>query len=88
MTTEFVRLDPNMTVGDALTHTRVAQDKESIYACYVMEPTERTCRALSRCAIWLMSDLTRPLPEVMRRKRSTVNSLDDQEVVAKKIAAY
>jgi magnesium transporter len=37
MTTEFVRLDPSMRVGDALKHIRsVAREKESIYAllCY------------------------------------------------------
>ena len=34
MTTEFVRLDPKMTVSDALKHIRaVAIEKESIYAC-------------------------------------------------------
>src|SRR5262245_65121590 len=39
MTTEFVRLDPAMKVGEALRHIRsVAREKESIYACYVMEP--------------------------------------------------
>src|SRR5262245_24260504 len=39
MTTEFVRLGPEMTVGDALKHIRsVAREKESIYACYVLEP--------------------------------------------------
>jgi len=35
MTTEFVRLDPKMSVGEALRHIRaVAQEKESMYACY------------------------------------------------------
>src|SRR5678816_3846572 len=38
MTTEFVRLDPKMTVSEALKHIRaVAREKESIYACYVMD---------------------------------------------------
>ena len=36
MTTEFVRLDSKLTVGEALKHIRaVAREKESIYACYV-----------------------------------------------------
>ncbi|MEK7833852.1 MAG: CBS domain-containing protein, partial [Acidobacteriota bacterium] len=39
MTTEFVRLDPAMSVSDALKHIRsVAREKESIYACYVLDP--------------------------------------------------
>src|SRR6185436_13928155 len=39
MTTEFVELDPKMTIAGAIKHIRsVARDKESIYACYVVEP--------------------------------------------------
>ena len=49
MTTEFVRLDPKMTVAEALKHIRsVAQEKESIYACYVMDPeTDKLLGAIS-----------------------------------------
>src|SRR5262249_56036232 len=40
MTTEFVRLTPEMTVGEALAHIpSVACDKESIYASYVLPPS-------------------------------------------------
>ena len=35
-----------------------------------------------------MAELTTPVTEVMRRKPVTVNALDDQELVAKKIAKY
>ncbi len=43
MTTEFVRLDPAMNVGDALRHIRsVAREKESIYACYVLDPESQS----------------------------------------------
>ena len=42
MTTEFVSLDPSMTVADALAHIRaVAAEMESIYACYVLEAGSR-----------------------------------------------
>ncbi|HEY7514287.1 MAG TPA: CBS domain-containing protein, partial [Vicinamibacteria bacterium] len=48
MTTEFVRLDPDMKVGDALRHIRsVAQEKESIYACYVMDPAGKLLGSVS-----------------------------------------
>jgi magnesium transporter len=89
MTTEFVRLDPRMTVSDALKHIRsVAQEKESIYACYVMEPaTDRLLGAVSLRDL-VMSELDCPLPQVMRRKPVTVNVLDDQELVAQKIGKY
>src|SRR5215510_11813562 len=89
MTTEFVRLDPKMTVGDALKHIRaVAQEKESIYACYLMDPeTDRLIGAVSLRDL-VMAELDLPLLKVCRRKPVTVNVLDDQELVAQKIGKY
>jgi magnesium transporter len=89
MTTEFVRLDQSMTVGEALKHIRaVASEKESIYACYVLEAgSERLLGAVSLRDL-VMAELTQPLKQVMRRRPVTVNALDDQELVAKKIGKY
>ena len=89
MTTEFVRLDPSMTVGAALKHIRsVARAKESIYACYMLEPgTGRLLGSVSLRDL-VMAELDRPVTEVMRRKPVTVNALDDQELVAQRIAKY
>jgi magnesium transporter len=89
MTTEFVRLAPKMTVADALKHIRsVAQEKESIYACYVMDPeTDRLLGAVSLRDL-VMAELERPIVQVMRRKLVTVNVQDDQEKVAEKIGKY
>ena len=89
MTTEFVQLDPQMSVGAALKHIRsVAIEKESIYACYVLEQsTKRLLGALSLRDL-VMADIEAPLTKVMRTKPITVNALDDQEVVAQKIAKY
>ena len=89
MTTEFVRLDPKMTVGDALKHIRVvAREKESIYACYVMEPgTGRLLGAVSLRDL-VMAELEQPVTKVMHPKPVTVNALDDQEVVAQRIGKY
>src|SRR2546428_13058823 len=89
MTTEFVRLDPKMSVGDALKHIRsVAREKESIYACYVMEPTMGRLLGAVSLRDLVMTELERPVTEVMRRKPVTVHALEDQEAVAKKIAKY
>jgi magnesium transporter len=89
MTTEFVRLDPKMIVGDALKHIRsVAREKESIYACYVMEPqTAKLVGAVSLRDL-VMADINAPVTDVMRKKPVTVNALDDQEDVARKIGKY
>src|SRR6266404_4466913 len=89
MTTEFVRLNPKMSVSDALKHIRsVAREKESIYACYVMEPG--TARLLGSVSLrdLVMAELEAPLTKVMRIKPVTVNALDDQEAVAQKMAKY
>jgi magnesium transporter len=89
MTTEFVHLDVNMTVGAALKHIRsVAREKESIYACYVIESgTDHLLGAVSLRDL-VMAELHSPITEVMRRKPVTVNALDDQELVAQKIGKY
>ena len=78
-----------MTVGEALKHIRsVAREKESIYACYVLEPgTGRLLGAVSLRDL-VMAELERPLTDVMRKKPVTVAALDDQEAVAHKIAKY
>lgn len=89
MTTEFVRLAAGMTVGDCLKHVRaVAREKESIYACYVLEPgTGRLLGSVSLRDL-VMAELAQPVEKVMRRKPVTVAALDDQEAVANKIAKY
>ena len=89
MTTEFVKLDPRINVGEALKHIRsVARDKESIYACYVLEP--ETGKLLGSVSLrdLVMAEMNQPLAQVMRRKPITVHTGDDQEAVANKIAKY
>ena len=89
MTTEFVELDSSMTVATALKHIRaVAREKESIYACYVIEPqTKRLLGAVSLRDL-VMAELDAPVEKVMRAKPITVNALEDQEAVAHKISKY
>jgi len=84
-----VRLDPGWTVGECLKHIRsVAREKESIYACYVMQP--QTGQLLGSVSLrdLVMAELQQPVEKVMRRKPVTVSALDDQEAVAAKIAKY
>lgn len=89
MTTEFVRLDPGMTVGQAYKHIRaVAREKETIYSCYVLEP--KTERLLGSVALddLVMAEMDHPLTEVMQTHPITVQVLEDQESVAQKIGKY
>lgn len=89
MTTEFVRLAPGMSVGECLRHIRgVARQRESIYACYVLEPETGRLQGAVSLRDLVMADLEQPVEKVMRRKPVTVHARDDQELVAQKIAKY
>ena len=89
MTTEFVQLDPALKVGEALKHIRaVAREKESIYACYVLEPGTGKLLGSVSLRDLVMAELDAPVTEVMRRKPVTVDAEDDQEAVAQKIGKY
>src|SRR5262245_34632488 len=89
MTTEFVKLDQRITVGEALKHIRSgARDKESIYACYVLEPETGTLLGAVSLRDLVMAELNQPVTQVMRRKPITVHTDDDQETVAHRIAKY
>lgn len=89
MTTEFVHLDPAMSVGDALKHIRsVAREKESIYACYVLDPANGQLLGSISLRDLVMAEVTQAVTAVMRRKPVTVDTDEDQESVAHKIAKY
>ncbi|MBK7597663.1 MAG: magnesium transporter [Acidobacteria bacterium] len=89
MTTEYVRLDPQMTVGDALKHIRsVAREKESIYACYVLEPDTDKLLGSASLRDLVMAEINDSVSNVMRRKPVSVEANDDQEAVAQRIAKY
>ncbi len=88
-TTEFVRLDPAMSVGEALKHIRsVAREKESIYACYVLDPENEKLLGAVSLRDLVMAEINQPVTSVMRRKPVTVSADEDQESVAHKIAKY
>jgi magnesium transporter len=89
MTTEFVRLTPDMTAVQSLAHIReVAQDRETIYACYIVEPqTNKLLGAVSLRDL-VMADADRPVREIMRSHPVTVHTLLPQRDVARKISKY
>lgn len=89
MTTEFVQLGPALKVGEALKHIRaVAREKESIYACYVLEPGTGKLLGSVSLRDLVMAEFDAPITKVMRRKPVTVDAEDDQEAVAQKIGKY
>jgi magnesium transporter len=89
MTTEFIRLEPGMSVGEALRRVRAAaRERESVFACYVMDSETGQLLGAVSLRDLVMAEPDQPLTAVMRRKPVTVNALDRQEAVAAKIAKY
>ena len=89
MTTEFVRLGPAITVEQALDYIRAtAHDRESIYACYIVEPgSDKLLGAVS------LRDLVMADPCTAGRGSHaphpvTVNTGDPQKEVVLKISKY
>ncbi len=89
MATEFVHLAPTMTVSDALERIReVARHRESIYACYVVEPgTDRLLGAVSLRDL-VMADAALPIVQVMRSNPVTVGVLEPRKNAVQKISKY
>jgi magnesium transporter len=89
MTTEFVSLEPEMTVQQALDQVRtVAAERETIYACYVLEPDSGHLLGAVSLRDLVIADPGRRISEIMRRRPVTVRALDRQEEVADKVSKY
>ena len=82
MTTEYVRLIPEMTVADALAHVKqVAIDKETIYTCYVTDQKRHLIGIVTAKSLLLSaSDVT--LEEIMEENVVFAKTSDDKEEVA------
>ena len=82
MTTEYVRLVPEMTVRDALHHIRnVAIDKETIYTCYVTDK-KRHLLGIVTAKDLLLSERDVTLEEIMEENVIYARTSDDKEEVA------
>ena len=88
MTPEFVDLKENMTVAEAFEKIRkVGVDKETIYKCYVLS-LKRKLLGVVDVKDMLFANEETPIKEIMKVNIIKVNTLDDQEEVAKKFDKY
>ena len=88
MTTEYVSLDEDITVEDALKRIRrTGLDKETIYTCYVTKP-DRTLLGYISAKKLLLSDDEMIISEIMETNVIFVNTHEDKEVVAKEMSKY
>lgn len=88
MTTEYVSLDEDITVADALKRIRrTGVDKETIYTCYVTKP-DRTILGYVSAKKLLLSDEEMIIADIMDTNLIYVKTDEDKEVVAKEMSKY
>ena len=82
MTTEYVRLVPEMTVSEALEHIKsVAIDKETIYTCYVTDK-KRHLLGIVTAKDLLLNEHDVTLDSIMEENVVFSRTSDDKEEVA------
>ena len=88
MTTEYVSLRPNMTVGEAILRIRrQGVDKETIYTCYVTK--DRVLVGIvSVKDLLLAEDDETKIEDIMLTNLISVTTHTDQEEVARMLAHY
>lgn len=88
MTTEYVTLRPAMTVGEAILRIRrTGVDKETIYTCYVTD--NRSLVGLVTVKdLLLAEDDDSPVRDIMETHVISLNTMTDQEEVARMFAKY
>ncbi len=88
MTTEFIVLRPTMTAEMAIKRIRrTGVDKETIYTCYVTDENNRLI-GITTVKDLLLAEDDDLVRELMEENVISVNTLDDQEHVAKKFSNY
>ena len=88
MTTEYVKLTPGMTVGDAILRIgRTGVDKETIYTCYVLENRILVGTVSVKSLLLAPSDL-QTIDSIMESNLITVTTHTDQEEVARTMSKY
>ena len=89
MTTEFVSLRAHMTVEEAILRIRrQGVDKETIYTCYVLAKDRTLIGLVTVKDLLLAEDDEMTIEELMLTNMIFVNTLTDQEEVAKMLSKY
>ena len=88
MTTECVILRPKMTAEEAIKRIRrTGIDKETIYTCYVSD-ADSTLIGIITIKTLLLSEDDEVIENIMEPNVISVNTLDDQELVAQMFNKY
>ncbi len=88
MTIEFVSLRPTMTVDEAFERIRqTAIDKETIYTCYVTDPTNKLLGLVSAKDL-MLAKKSATIEEIMTENVIYAHTEDDKEDVSRMISDY
>ena len=88
LTTEYIRLYPDMTVSQAFdVIRRTGIDKETVYTCYVTDRKRKLIGVVSARTL-LLSDMEAMIGDVMEENVISVTTLDDKELVANQLQKY
>ena len=88
MTTEYVRLNKNMSVADAFARIRrIGYEKETIYTCYVTE-SDRTLVGVVTAMDLMLAETDTLISELMETNVISANTHDDRESVVIKFSDY
>jgi magnesium transporter len=88
MTVEFMDLKENLTVRQAIERIRrLGTDSETINICYVLDPQRKLLGAVALRYL-LLSDEEELIGEIMQDNVIAVNTLTDQEEVARQFQKY
>ncbi|MBO5736268.1 MAG: magnesium transporter [Clostridia bacterium] len=88
MTIEFVSLRPTMTVDDAFERIRrTAIDKETIYTCYVIDPTNKLLGLVTAKDL-MLAPKTALIEDIMNDNVIYAHTEEDKEHVARTISDY
>ncbi|MDK6863337.1 MULTISPECIES: magnesium transporter [Nosocomiicoccus] len=88
MTTEFVSIDSEMTVHEAMVHLRkVAPDSETIYYLFVTDINNKLVGIISLRDL-IIADEDEYIGDIMKERVISVNVADDQEQVAYMMRDY
>ncbi|MBQ9728458.1 MAG: magnesium transporter [Clostridia bacterium] len=88
MTIEYVSLRPSMTVDEAFERIRrTAIDKETIYTCYVIDPTNKLIGLVTAKDL-MLAPKSALIQDIMNENVIYAHTEDDKEDVARTISDY
>lgn len=88
MTMEYVELKKHMTVQDAFTRIRrTGVDKETIYTCYITDPTKKLIGIVTAKSL-MLSDADVLIEDIMETNIISVVTTEDKETAARLFDKY